>query len=119
MTKAVRRAATETAIAKAVAVELRKAQKKKDKKIAALTKAVNVLADQPDPATQAFKGMAVNPMRTKSASPAGVQGTAEIAERTQLMIMRELESTARNSTNSMEREAAWNQVLKMKGITQE
>jgi hypothetical protein len=102
---------------RALAAVLRKAQKESDKKIAALTKAVNVLADQPDPATQAFKGMAVNPMRTKSASPAGVQSTAEVAERTQLMIMRELESTARNSTNSMEREAAWNQVLKLKGIT--
>jgi hypothetical protein len=102
---------------KAVAAVVLRAQKKSDKKIAALTKAVNVLADQPDPATQAFKGMAWNPMRTKSAGPAGVQTTAEIAEHTQLMIMRELENTARNSTNSMEREAAWNQVLKMKGIT--
>jgi hypothetical protein len=102
---------------KAFTAELRKAQKKSDKKIAVLTKMVTSLADQPDPGTQAFKGMAVNPLRTnKSARPEGVQDVAAVAERTQMAIMRELENTARNSTNSMEREAAWNQVLKMKGI---
>ena len=76
---------------------------------------MNALAAQPDPGTQPFKGMALNPIR-KSASPAGVQEIASVAERTQLMVLRELEDTARNSTDSGSREAAWNQVLKLKGL---
>jgi len=92
-----------------------KARKTSDKKLAALTRTVDALASQPDPGTQPFKGMALNPIR-KSASPAGVQDIASVAERTQMMVLRELEETARNSTDSGTREAAWNQVLKLKGL---
>jgi hypothetical protein len=89
--------------------------RKSDKKLTALTRVVDALASQPDPGTQPFKGMALNPIR-KSASPAGVQEIASVAERTQMMVLRELEETARNSTDSGTREAAWNQVLKLKGL---
>jgi len=98
------------------AAALRKAEKKNAGKIRALTRAVNAMAGQPDPATQAFKGMALNPVR-KNASPAGVASIAENAERTQMMILRELESEARNSPYPERREAAWNAVLKMKGLS--
>lgn len=96
---------------------LRKAQKAHDEQLMALTKAVNVLADQPDPGTQAFKGMAVNMLRAnKAARPADVQSVAEIAERTQTMMLHELEAQWRNSTDPVQREAAWNASLKMRGL---
>jgi Double zinc ribbon len=100
----------------AEAAVLLKAEKKNSRELKALRKAVNAIADQPDPSMQAFKGMAVNPVRTKAASPAGVASIAENAERTQMMILRELESEARNSPYPERREAAWNAVLKMKGL---
>lgn len=94
---------------------LARSDKSHRREIAKLTSIVNVLADQPDPATQPFKGSAVHPIR-KAASPAGVQSVADIAARTQSMILGELENTARNSTDPVQREAAWQQVLKMKGL---
>jgi hypothetical protein len=100
-----------------LAAALRRAEKKNARKLKVLTRAVNSMAGQPDPATQAFKGMALNPVRTKAASPAGVASIAENAERTQMMILRELESEARNSPYPERREAAWNAVLKMKGLS--
>ena len=93
-----------------------RAQKSTDKKLTALAGVVSALADQPDPGTQPWKGIAMNPMRTKSAAPAAVQSVAEAAERSQMMVMHQLEQTARNSTNPSEREAAWQQVNKMRGL---
>ena len=107
---------TQAITKKAFAAELRRAQKTSDKKIAALTKAVHLLADQPDPSTQPFKGMAVNPVRAKNAGPAGVQTVAEVAERTQTLMAHSLEDQWRNSTDSATREAAWNALLKMRGL---
>ena len=102
-------------VTKAVAAALQKAKKRSDKQIATLTKVVTALADQPDPRTQPFKGLARNPIQ-KSAGPAGVQTIAESAERAQLMVVRELENTARNSPDPTTREAAWHQFLKLKGL---
>jgi hypothetical protein len=107
---------TQKDVAKAVAAALRKANRKSDKRVAALTKTVNALADQPDPAAQPFKGMALNHPIRKAASPAGVLEIADGAARTQAMILSEMESMARNSTDPAQREAAWHQVLKMKGL---
>lgn len=97
---------------------LAKAQKDTDRKLTALATTLSALADQPDPGTQPWKGIAMNPMRTKSASPAGVQSVAEAAERSQMMVMRQLEQTARNDTNPTTREAAWQQVQRMRGLIQ-
>ena len=91
-----------------------KARKTSDRKLKVLTRTVNALAAQPDPGTEPFKGMALNPIR-KSTSPRACRKSASVAERTQLMVLRELEDTARNSTDSGSREAAWNQVLKLQG----
>lgn len=115
MTKTVRRESAGTDITKAVAAALRKSDARNGKRIRALTRVVNALADQPDPRTQPFKGLARNPIQ-KSARPAGVQSIAESAERAQLMVVRELENTARNSPDPTTREAAWQQVLKFKGL---
>jgi hypothetical protein len=64
------------------------------------------LADLADPTTNAFTGIALNPVK-KAARPAGVPSQAEIAERTQQMMVRQLQRTASISDNPAEREAAW------------
>jgi hypothetical protein len=48
----------------------------------------------------------MNPVK-KSAHPAGVPSQAEVAERTQQMMIRQLQRNARISDNPAEREAAW------------
>jgi Double zinc ribbon len=95
---------------------LAKSQKSQMKEIAELRTLVAALADQPDPGTQPWKGIAMNPMRTKSSAPAAVASVAEAAERSQMMVMHQLEQTARDSTNPALREAAWQAHMKMKGF---
>jgi hypothetical protein len=70
-------------------------------------KTLETLADKPDPSTQGWAGLALNPI-FKSARPAGVVKTAETAERTQREINenRLLNHTWRTSDNAFEREAA-------------
>ena len=58
-------------------------------------------ADEPDPSTSSWRGLAL-----KSARPVGVAKQAEIAERTQHMIDRQLNHVWRTSENPFEREAA-------------
>lgn len=79
-------------------------------------KLLDSLTDQPDPNVAAFRGIAANPMKMASARPAGVQSVAEIAERTQAMMLRELEAQWRNSSDPAQREAAWRSIVKMRGI---
>lgn len=74
-------------------------------------KVLEAIADQPDPLTAAFTGIAMNPVR-KSARPAAVATIAENAERTQQMIKRRLMHTARTSEDPFEREAAWSELDK-------
>lgn len=78
---------------------------------------LDALGDLPDPATAPFKGVAQNTYKT-AASPAGALTVAETAERTQLMMMRELESQFRTSPDPAQREAAWNALVKMRGLPQ-
>lgn len=73
-------------------------------------------AEQPDPRTAAYTGLALNPL-FKNARPAAVATTAEIAERTQLMIRRQLDHIWRTSENPAEREAAYAELSKH-GITE-
>jgi hypothetical protein len=67
------------------------------------------LADLPDPTTAGFVGM-MNPVQ--KGRPAGVPAQAEIAERTQQMMIRQLQRTARVSENPAEREAAQDALMK-------
>ncbi len=66
----------------------------------------DAVANEPDPKTAAFSGLALN-MVHKSARPAGVPERAEIAERTQQMIRRQLLDTWRTTDDPAEREAAF------------
>jgi hypothetical protein len=77
---------------------------------------IEKMADMPDPSVAAFRGMAY-----KSAAggrPAGVQTVAEIAERSQAAMLREMEVTWRTSPDPREREAAWRSINKMRGFEQ-
>jgi hypothetical protein len=67
------------------------------------------LADKADPSTQNWAGLAINPLQR----PAGVVKTAEVSDRVQGMIVRQLERAARTSENPAEREAAWTALYKM------
>lgn len=91
-----------------IAQELAKAKETIDEQ----QKALDVLADQPDPSTAAFAGIAVN----KSSRPAGVPTQAEIAERTQTMVMRQLDRAYRTSENPAEREAAFQALSKYRAF---
>jgi hypothetical protein len=62
-----------------------------------------------DPTTAGFVGM-MNPVQ--KGRPAGVPAQAEIAERTQQMMIRQLQRTARMSDKPAEREAAQDALLK-------
>lgn len=103
-----------SAVSEAVAPlveQLTKAHTRIDEQQAAL----DAIANQPDPHTAAFTGLALNPVR-KSARPAGALSQAEVAERTQQMIIRQLTSTWRTSDNPAEREAARTALDKFQGI---
>ena len=101
-----------SAIAEAIAplmetITLQKGQ------IADQQKTLEAIADQPDPATQGWSGLALNPI-FKSARPEGVVKQAEIAARTQREIneSRLLHHVWRTSENAFEREAARNELDK-------
>lgn len=71
------------------------------------------LAQQPDPATVAFAGLALNPFRR----PAGVVEKADMSEQVQGMMMRQLDRTWRTSEIPAEREAAWAALQRLKGMS--
>jgi hypothetical protein len=77
---------------------------------------LDALADQPDPAVAPFKGLAANPQKMASARPAGAQSVAEVAERTQAMMLRELETQYRTAAHPAEREAAFRSMMKLRGL---
>jgi hypothetical protein len=87
-----------------------------ESKLAEQQKVIDAIADSPDPRGEPYSGFAVNPIK-KSARPVGVPDTAEIAERTQQMMVRQLEHTWRTSDNPAEREAAWKAICKFRGIS--
>ncbi len=74
----------------------------------------DALANQPDPSTAAFAGLALSNPAQKNA-PAGIVKQAEHHERIQGMMIRQLERTWRTSENPAEREAAYNALLRYKG----
>ena len=91
-------------------------QKAFEGKLAEQQKVIDAIADAPDPRGEPFSGLAVN--MNKSARPAGVPDKADIAERTQQMVQRQLDHTFRTSENPAEREAAWNAMQKFRGLSQ-
>ena len=86
-------------------------------KLAEQQRVIDAIADQPDPSTAAFSGLAFNPLRTnKAARPAGVATQAEIAERTQHMVMRTLQDKYNSSSDPTEREAYYTTLSTDEGV---
>jgi hypothetical protein len=83
-------------------------------KLAEQQKVIDAIADQPDPSTAAFSGLAFNPVR-KSARPAAIPDQAEIAERTQMAMIRELRNQYNSASDPAAREAAYAVLCKMQG----
>jgi len=81
-----------------------------------LEKAVNALANLPDPNVTGFRGDAIYKTQA-SADPAGARSMSEIAERTQAMMLSEWETQARTSPDPALREVAWRQILKIRGLS--
>ena len=79
---------------------------------------IDAIADQPDPSTAAFSGLAFNPVR-KAARPAGVLSQSEIAERTQNMMIRHLQGQYNASSDPAEREATYGLLAKMRGYSEQ
>lgn len=113
------KSAVVAAVEEATAPLLAKLAKQKTL-IKALQERVDGMADEADPRDAPWRGMLPgNPAMTKalvgSASPTSY-GPAEIAARSQLTVMAQLEDQWRTSTDPSEREAAWNQIMAMRGI---
>ena len=112
--------AIEAAVTKAVTPLLEKIQQQDETytaKLAEQQRVIDAIADQPDPSTAAFSGVAFNPVR-KAARPAGVAETAEIAERTQQMMIRHLQQKYNASSDPAEREAYYGTLAKMRGYSE-
>lgn len=86
-----------------------------EKTIAAQSAMIEKMADMPDPGVAAFRGMAYKSSGS-AGRPGGVQTVAEIAERSQAAMMREMEVTWRTTSDPKEREAAWRSINKMRGF---
>jgi hypothetical protein len=105
--------AIEAAVTKAVAPLLEKIQAQ-DTQIAETQRVIDAIADQPDPSTAAFSGLAFSPVR-KSARPAGVTDIAEAAARARRATERELENTVNSASDPYVREAARASLDRMRG----
>ena len=79
------------------------------------TRLLDALADQPDPSTAAFKGVAINPPQV-SARPAGPRTVAEAADRAQATRMQQLREQWLRDPNPAQREAAERELFKMAGL---
>ena len=86
-------------------------------KLAEQQRVIDAIADQPDPSTASFSGLAINPVR-KAARPAGVVEQSEIAERTQQMMIRHLQDKYNASSDPAEREAYYGTLAKMRGYSE-
>ena len=96
------------AVAEATAPLLERLEKQQGEfttKLAEQQRVIDAIADQPDPSTAAFSGLAFQPIQ-KSRRPAGVPDQAEYAARAQAMIRRNLEHTYQTHSNPVVREKA-------------
>lgn len=83
---------------------------------------VEALGNLPDPAVSAWKGAAQNHSTdtiTKGAGlPVGAASVAQAAEQQRISMISALQSKIRNSSDPAEREACWQQLMKMNGYVQ-
>jgi hypothetical protein len=106
----------EAAVTKAVAPLLEKIREQDETytaKLAEQQRVIDAIADQPDPSTAAFSGLAFRNPVHKQARPAAVPDTAEYAARAQDMIRRNLQHTYYTHSSPAVREAAGHELAKL------
>lgn len=97
--------------------ELKKAQDKLNA-VPDIAKTVDAMAGMPDPAISAFRGFGgTTPFRQQASAGSVPQNVAEVAGRTQAMMLEELEQQFRTSPDPLQREAAWKMMMKMRGLS--
>ena len=97
------------AVAEATAPLLERLEKQQGEftsKLAEQQRVIDAIADQPDPSTAAFSGLAFQPNVIKSRRPAAVPDQAEYAARAQAMIRRNLQHQYETHSDPHVREAA-------------
>ncbi len=107
----------EAAVTKAVAPLLEKIQQQDETytaKLAETQRVIDAIADQPDPSTASFSGLAFQPVR-KTARPAGVTDIAEAAVRARLATERELENLYESASDPFAREGFYAALNKVRG----
>jgi hypothetical protein len=104
--------AIEAAVTKAMTPLLERIDAQ-DKALADNQRVLDAIADQPDPSTAAFSGLAFNPVQKSAARPAAVPDIAESAARAQDMIRRNLQSTYYTHSSPAVREAAGQELAKL------
>jgi hypothetical protein len=82
-------------------------------RLAEQQRVIDAIADQPDPSTAAFSGLAFNPAVTKARRPAAVPDQAEYAARAQDMVRRNLTHTYTTHSSPAVREAAGEALAKL------
>ena len=102
----------EAAVTKAVGPLLEKIRET-DTKLAEAQRVIDAIADQPDPATASFSGLAYTPVH--KSRPAGATEIAEGAARARQNVIRELESIVNSASDPYEREAAYASLRKYQG----
>lgn len=83
-----------------------------------LSSRLDALENLPDPSVAPYRGVAQNPAKMASARSVNAHSVAEIAERSQSMMFRELEAQWRTSPDPAVREAAWRSIQKLRGLNQ-
>lgn len=78
---------------------------------------IDALGDQPDPHLAPFRGVAIPGALKSSGTPAGSQTVAEAREASQATMLRELHEQWRTSPDPGTREAAWQALMKMGGLS--
>jgi RNA polymerase subunit RPABC4/transcription elongation factor Spt4 len=85
------------------------------KQLRKLQSTVESLGEMADPNIAAFRGVAQPSFKSRAAEPYAAT-VASTVEQTQLLMMRELETQARQSPDPVQREAAWSALTKMRGL---
>jgi len=107
----------ESAVTKAVAPLLEKIRQQDETytlKLAETQRVIDAIADQPDPSTASFSGLAFQPAR-KTARPAGVTDIAEAAARARRATERELENLYESASDPFAREGFYSALNKVRG----
>lgn len=99
--------------------ELQLTVKRQGKLLKKQAKTLEAMTELPDPRLDAYRGAALTPLIHKSAltSAPAAPTMAESAERIQAMRVMEMEHLYRTTPDPAQREAAWREIIRIRGLT--